>query len=473
MKHINPFDRIVQQKLSNYANETPMHLWEPIDKKRSFLKHNARQQWRKRYVLLLLLLISSTSTWLAYRYFSTKNAVVSPLPSTELVPIAINNRATDISNELPTFLPLKTPTPIAITTIKTTKPTLKTAFQAVQNKKPIPDETKLKNQQKTTRTFLKEIKRLSENTSLTPLNRPNDSTLEIVNLIGEENNSNSDKPINSKRKSNKSWFLTNKTKLLKNPKMALPNPTTCYSFRGHPLDIRAIYVDALLTPEYAIRRLSTKTPNDSQQKEYRNWRNETEQRFWAGSAGLRLSVVGNNGIAYRLGLNYSQINEKLDYTNESEERITIVNIYDDYGNIIDTDTTIESGMQRIMHHNKFSMIDIPIILGYEVEAEKFALTFNAGAYVNLVFQKEGQLLSPELQLIDFNSTFADDDSVFKKQLDISWYSSIGFNYRLSNRLQWIIEPQIRYYPASFTTNEFPMKQNYFNFGLSTGLRMRL
>lgn len=477
MKHINPFDRIVQQKLVDYEEETPMHLWAAIDKERTFA-HKAKNQLKRRWLLLLLLLLGGTGMWLGYEQLNNaaESPTTAPLPLSELSPVAMNDQIKDISNEIPEvksteLVELKEKAELeTVTNISTSEEKAKQNTKKVVKKTAI-GSSKVTPAKKDKQAF-KTIASLPENSHLSSIDAPDDLTLEKSNFVDTETDDTviASKNTSAKKKSHKIWFLTSKTKLLKRPPVVLPNPATCYSFRGHPLDIRAIYFDALVTPEYARRTLSTE---DRTMLNYRNLRNQTENYAWAGSVGLRMSVVGNSGMAYRVGLNYSQITENFDYTTQTEERITIINRYDEQGNFIGTDTTIEMGTQHIQHCNRYKMVDIPLIFGYEIEAAKFALTLNAGAYVNIVFQQEGEFIAPDFQVVDFNSAFDDNATYFRKQLDLSWFASVGFNYKLSNRLQWVVEPQIRYFPTSFTHNEFPIQQNYLNFGLSTGLRVRL
>lgn len=233
----------------------------------------------------------------------------------------------------------------------------------------------------------------------------------------------------------------------------------------------SFYVDALLSPDLAFRRLQ---PRDPEFEEYANSRKETESNMYAFSGALRLSMVSDRGLAARTGLNYSQINERFTYVNGSEEIIETINNYDQEGNIISTDTIVKIGTRRKITQNQYRMLDIPFLLGYEQNFNKLSISINGGAYLNLLFRQKGDFLSPQdLQPVRFDSGDPDAYPAFKQQVGLGWYGSVGFAYQAGPNLQLIVEPHFKIFPKSVTREQYGVQQRYMTTGLFIGVRQML
>ena len=88
------------------------------------------------------------------------------------------------------------------------------------------------------------------------------------------------------------------------------------------------------------------------------------------STGVRLSAVSGFGLAFRTGINYSQISEKFEYFNGSEVTTEIVENYGPNGEFLGTDTIVVTGSRYKTTFNKYRTLDIPILLGYEFDYKK-------------------------------------------------------------------------------------------------------
>ena len=140
------------------------------------------------------------------------------------------------------------------------------------------------------------------------------------------------------------------------------------------------YGDLYFSPDVAFRKLDSKgTDYDL----YAANRKATESQILSYSAGARFSIVSNYGLALRTGFVYSQINEVFDYQSESETRTTFVETFDNDGNLIRTDTIFETGSLYKKTYNRYRMVDVPILLGYELNFKKFTLALNSGIYANI------------------------------------------------------------------------------------------
>lgn len=244
----------------------------------------------------------------------------------------------------------------------------------------------------------------------------------------------------------------------------LPAKPECVKFGRNRL---RFFLDAGFSADLPLRSLEAKGHDAS---EYVASRNATESPRFSYSGGLRVSLLTPWGLALRTGLNYSQINEKFDFTNRNEETVTITTIYDAEGNIIGTDTMRAGGEQRVIAHNRLRMLDIPLLLGYEKRLGRWNLGANAGVHLNLLFSADGEFLSPEMEPVRFSSGQPESWPAFRNRIGLGWYGSLQLGYLLNPGLQLLLEPHVKYFPRPATVDQYQAVQRMANLGLFLGLR---
>lgn len=219
------------------------------------------------------------------------------------------------------------------------------------------------------------------------------------------------------------------------------------------------HAEFYLSPEFAVRSLTTRLDGF---ENYRSQRNDTEDQLYSFSTGFRASYTTKAGFTLKSGLNYTQINERFDYINPDSVRV-IVEIDTNTGDTLDVRT--EYGIGSTRTHNTYRMVDIPVLIGMELPFhDRFSLSINTGVYFNLLFIAEGRHLRTDF------SPGAFEGDTFKPSLGLSFYGSLSMQYYLNPQVDLIIEPNLRYFSQSFTTENHPLAQEYLKVGLITGLR---
>lgn len=244
---------------------------------------------------------------------------------------------------------------------------------------------------------------------------------------------------------------------------------SCFSFTKEEWKLNW-YLEAVGAPEYVFRSL---TPRGKAFADYANAREKMEELRGGFSAGLRVNAVTDFGMSLRTGLQYSQINEVFNFRDPDDVRVIVTNVYDGNGNIIGSDTIYEAGTHIRSTYNRYRMIDLPVMAGYEFRFPRFTMTVHGGAMFNILFLKKGDILSPEGNPVSVSTAENDPYPAFRDRVGVSLGGSIGFNYHLTPSLQFVVEPQFRVLLDPVTRSDYPLSQEYFTTGISLGVRQKL
>lgn len=227
-------------------------------------------------------------------------------------------------------------------------------------------------------------------------------------------------------------------------------------------------IDFMASMDYVMRNLEAKEADFAA---YAKKRDESEIFRHGTSFGMRLSTVSDKGFAVRSGLNYSTINEQLNLKIGEEERLIAKIKYAEDGSIIGTDTTLAMvGTYKIVN-NRYSELDIPLLVGYEYSGEKVALSFNGGLFINMLSAQKGEFLSPNTdEPVSFSSSDPNSYRAFRNRLGLGFYGSMGVYFQVNENLQFLLEPYVKWRPGSYTVEGYALDQRYLTTGLFVGMR---
>lgn len=217
-----------------------------------------------------------------------------------------------------------------------------------------------------------------------------------------------------------------------------------------------LWLDLVAAPNYVVKNL-TSYESTQESNEYVNARLRSEQAKFGYTLGMRASFRLHDVSEIRTGILYSKITEKFEYQRPPE---------------IDPITGKETTFALETNKNKYEFIDIPILIGYREDRKVFDFNVNFGILLNLAFTQQGRILDPEsLASIDLRGT--NDAPIFKSRSGLSLYSSIGYNYKFSDKVHLLIEPSLKYVVRPINHWEYPVRQRFHTFGLTTGLRVNI
>jgi len=479
MKTPNSTDKIFREKLGEYASEVPAGMWDAIDNQRSG-KQRTMLWWQRKgkWVALIILVLGAGYLVLGDEEAAHGARHTAHGDTVQVENAAIMDESAEVEND---------------------------AIEGNENKSSSQSKNNNQNQDKNnpfltekaaTTNIIKNSKDLKNTTPIkqTPFvksaniineNTPTDIISNIDKTLAETSEDNSILNINNKPTP---FDLTNlqtnelsENNLLSTLEIPALSELTlkgksdpCYAFNPYDSGKKGpprLYIDVLAGPDYAHRTLTAKDADLG--GGYATIRDSTETSRLGFSSTVRLSIVLANGIALRSGIAYAQINEKLDLFDGTTTGIETYEIKDVNGNVIGVQTDTVIGTRIKTTYNRFQMVDIPVILGYEVRDRNWTVSLNGGAFFNVLFKKKGEFLSPNLAPVNFSSNATPQYEAYEKTVGMSLFGSVGVNYKVGNRLHLMAEPHFRYYMDSFTNANYPLQQNYWAVGMNLGIRVQL
>jgi hypothetical protein len=250
-----------------------------------------------------------------------------------------------------------------------------------------------------------------------------------------------------------------------------PLPVTFKYIPPRPKGWR-MYTELMLGEEFYSRTLKAKDPDFDA---YRTARESTEKFRNGQSYTVRFSMVSQDGIAIRSGLNLSQFTESFSMNYSSKQIQSLTPIYGTDGKLIGTDTSFQTLVNKQHTNNRFTAVNIPVLLGYERKFGQFTLSINGGVMLNMVFNQKGSFLSPDRPgaTVEFTSNQPNAYPAFRNRLGVGMYASAALSYPISSSLRLVAEPYARWGGGSVTASDYALDQHYWSTGFSIGIRKKI
>jgi hypothetical protein len=237
-------------------------------------------------------------------------------------------------------------------------------------------------------------------------------------------------------------------------------------------------IDALISPELCGRTLNA---GNQQVQDYISRRDSAEKVRISYSALLRLNLFINRNIFINSGISFSQRTEKFsiehkwetheDYI-DSSKFITIIDPF--AGNTIyktyDTLDYVRTFKENLNHNLTMTFIDVPVMIGYKWLGKRAGIAVQGGVVYNLLFKQKGTIANFNYTANDVSST---TQNPFNATTGLSLAGGISSNYKLTNKLDLLIEPHTRYVLKPINNASYPLQQKLFVYGLNVGLRLKL
>ena len=92
----------------------------------------------------------------------------------------------------------------------------------------------------------------------------------------------------------------------------------------------------------------------------------------------------------------------------------------------------------------------------------------------MVFAQRGAFRSPYSdEAVDFSDNSPNSYKAFRNRLGLGLYGGVGFTFKMNESINVILEPNVRWYPGSFTDEGYILDQRYLVSGLFFGIRKKI
>ena len=245
----------------------------------------------------------------------------------------------------------------------------------------------------------------------------------------------------------------------------------CVDFGGNRRGKVVWYVEGFVSPDYSIKRL---TFRNSEAADYIDQRTNTETYLFGGSGGIRVGVSGKY-LGFKTGVTYNQINERFELNRQVLIDSMMVTTTDTIlTDIVDTTFITRTFLQRNFEkttkttYNYYRSIEIPFLVTYNINrGRRFDLGVTAGALLNVWTQRKGEILNPANTVVDIS-----DNTIFRKTYGLNLYAGMDLAFHMTNQVDFMVEPQVRYNMQPLTKGDHIVIQKYFTAGVNVGFRYR-
>lgn len=235
-------------------------------------------------------------------------------------------------------------------------------------------------------------------------------------------------------------------------------------------------LDLYYSPSLGFSRI--KESKAEVKNSYLQIRDSSESPVYYGSFGLLLGRKINRFFYFAAGIQYSVRQEKFSGVyqwDEPELRVDSI-VHDKVINstvpkvvVVEYDTVVLSSRKsKLLNHQvKFQTWEIPIRTGIRFDKENIVFSLQAGVIASWRTKVSGNILEPVLM---------EEMKIqpgIERQFLMSGTFSAGVEWKLSNHLSIIAEPQYRYYFNSPYSGSFPLNIQWQSVSLLTGMRIRL
>ena len=238
------------------------------------------------------------------------------------------------------------------------------------------------------------------------------------------------------------------------------------------------YWEVYAGPDYVFNNY--KTFGDTASYNYLQKRKASTTFTSAYSAGVRYTRVFDNGMSARMGVNYSQTNEKFNYVNPNELRFitvitkrVVVRAPGDTLYFSDTLQYQQTGTHVKTTYNHYRNVDIPLVIGYELGNGKIHANINAGVIINVYSWYKGDILDTAYQPVSITTGKGSSNYQYRTNIGVGFLGSVSLYYKLNDRMHLLLEPYFRYNLSPISKESLNLQQKYHTVGLRTGIRIDL
>lgn len=198
-------------------------------------------------------------------------------------------------------------------------------------------------------------------------------------------------------------------------------------------------------------------------------REKYEKQLETSHLGVQFTAEHKSGLNFSTGLQYTRMVELY----ERNETVVVedsifgvaylaVNPNNDTISVMGQIPHKEITEFERKHFNKYTMFDIPFLVGYSTKNGDWDWGAQAGVFTNLSLKAKGAFLKNELEEEEIKN-------LFKSKIGLSYYLGGSINYGLNDKVTIGVNPYMRYFSNNFAKDTYGVSQKYMLYGLDLKL----
>lgn len=205
-------------------------------------------------------------------------------------------------------------------------------------------------------------------------------------------------------------------------------------------------------------------------------RRSSESLLEAQHYSINGKLTHKSGFSLTSGLQYTLMTERYDNRNREVVKDSIDGIVKRViqfsGDTLDVLGMVPRTRTYVAEKeifNRYRMLDIPVLIGFEGGREEWSIGVQAGVFVNLSLNTSGKVRSTVETDLDIGENQAE---IFRDKVGLSYYGGLYIRREITPYLDVTIAPHARFFNQKFTVDEYALSQKYSLFGVQVGLSYR-
>jgi hypothetical protein len=205
-------------------------------------------------------------------------------------------------------------------------------------------------------------------------------------------------------------------------------------------------------------------------------RQDSEQSLVAGNMGVDFIIRHRSGLEFTTGLQRTSLLERMELvrtvtSTETEYGIQAISInpLGDTTFIMGDVPVTTTTMERKRFYNKYTFIEIPLMIGFHKEIENWRVGGEVGVVAGFLTKTEGKVLDINE---DFSDLSAQNDAVSGSKFGMSYYFGATVAYMYESGIELGLSPNVRIAPKDFGAADYPVRKKYLLAGANISLRYR-
>ena len=203
-------------------------------------------------------------------------------------------------------------------------------------------------------------------------------------------------------------------------------------------------------------------------------RNQSESMLEMLELGSELKYKFKSGVYLKVGLNYQDINERFNFNQTMVDTVVVEDVIvssfvssnRDTMNVTENGLGVQQTFESWTSFNKHRLISLPLSLGFAIDRGRFSIYAESNLILNFSHSFIGDQLDSQLQVVNSASNFSNS---FK----VGYGLSLGIGYKITESLQFVLQPRYQKIIDSFTPVESGLSQKYSMYGIRAGLSYQI